>query len=156
MKKNRVFALTFIVIIGIVIGFIVSSNASTNTKSFTCEDVINQFKSNNLPLGKIVYITESNDPNNLLNRPKGYIGKVVFEVTGVEQNELEDLPEGGTLEIFETKELAKKRHDYIDSFEGMLAVKQWMYLKGNMLLRIDYEAKKSDADKFKEVFENIK
>ena len=71
------------------------------------------------------FVTEETDPNNSLNKPGWYIEKVYFSYVFVNQENVlgETLLEkavsaGGSIEVYRTVEDAKKRDEYLKTFDG--------------------------------------
>lgn len=73
---------------------------------------------------EIQSVTETNDPNGLLNKQGGYTASVYFadqQVSGIAP--AADLVEagneaGGNIEVYSSKDDAEKRNDYLSSFDG--------------------------------------
>ena len=139
-----------------------TSTISENTKDTnnrTPEEIINAFKDAGLPIGEVIIHDSKSDPNNLLGRPDGYIASAHFEDKTVDQIEPlsdddENLPLGGSIEIWPSQEGAQKRLDYmlkIDEVMNLQPLKQYRYLNDNILLRLEYEILPEDAEKYEEV-----
>lgn len=72
-------------------------------------------------------VTENNDPNGKLNKPGGYTATVYFESSNVNQSELysddnsligKGTDAGGSIEVYANEEDAKKREQYLATFDG--------------------------------------
>ena len=71
--------------------------------------------------------TEDHDPNGQLNKQGGYTAQIYFSSTLISPNAANRTPDqviedgtdgGGSIEIYKTTEEAKKREDYLGSFDG--------------------------------------
>ena len=125
-------------------------------------EIIQAFKDAGLPVGKVLIHTSASDPNKLLGRPDGYIGFAHFEDTNVEQdmpiNGEDALPKGGSIEVWKTSEEAQARKNYIEEVVkqmNMPALKQYMYLKDGVLLRLEYDIIPEQANKYNEVLQSL-
>jgi len=102
------------------------------------ESILLSLQATGLPIGDYVVYTAENDPNTLLGRPGQYIAKANFVDTtlGVGSS-LFDIAAGGSIEVFETAELAQGRADYIT---GVIAANpilvEYDFLNGPVLLRV--------------------
>ena len=72
-------------------------------------------------------VTEDNDPNGKLNKPGGYTATVYFESSNVNQSEVysddnsligKGTDAGGSIEVYVNEEDAKKRDQYLATFDG--------------------------------------
>lgn len=71
--------------------------------------------------------TEYNDPNGQLNKQGGYIADIFFSVDVINQNSIAGITlvekgtdAGGSIEIYNNVEDAKKRNEYLASFDGTI------------------------------------
>lgn len=113
------------------------NNLNVKTKEFT--DSIKQLKQvtnpnsdfivtrlNDIDLIKnIELVTEDNDPNNNLNKPKGYTTAAFFSSTLIndENSSGQDLIDvgtdaGGSIEVYVNEEDANNRNEYLSTFDG--------------------------------------
>lgn len=136
----------------------VDTKVDTNSPA----EIIQAFKDAGLPVGKVVVHTSASDPNKLLGRPDGYIASAHFEDNNVEQDmpiDGEDaLPKGGSIEVWKTPEEAQARKNYIEEVVkqmNMPALKQYMYLKDEVLLRLEYDIIPEQADKYNQVLQSL-
>lgn len=92
-------------------------------------------------------VTEDNDPNKKLNKQGGYTSQVYFTYNLVNQNNVigDSIIEkgtlgGGSIEVYKTVEDAKKRNDYLSSFDsdGLLKVGSHTVL-GTIVIRTSDE-----------------
>lgn len=74
---------------------------------------------------EIEAVTERNDPNGNLNKQGGYTAQVFFSYALVDQTEFEEdtvidkgTDCGGSVEVYRTENDAKKRDEYLSTFDG--------------------------------------
>jgi hypothetical protein len=104
----------------------------------SAESILLSLQAAGLPIGDYVVYTAENDPNTLLGRPGQYIAKANFVDTALGSgSSLFDIAEGGSIEVFETTELAQGRADYIT---GIIAANpilvEYDFINGPVLLRV--------------------
>jgi hypothetical protein len=104
----------------------------------SAESILLSLQAAGLPIGDYVVYTAENDPNTLLGRPGQYIAKANFVETALGSgSSLFDIAEGGSIEVFETTELAQGRADYIT---GIIAANpilvEYDFINGPVLLRV--------------------
>ena len=117
----------------------------------TAEGISNSLKENGLPMANIVVLTEVTDTNKLLGRPNQYISKTSFEDTRVTDSKV-----GGTVEVFANPTDAKVRKDYVESISNSSPMfLQYIYLKGNVLIRIEKELTPSQAVEYEAALSKI-
>lgn len=88
--------------------------------------------------------TEEDDPNKLLGRPNGYISKVAFADSRINQDEADRLKvgkdaieRGGSIEVFPDEEGAQARADYIQGVQrGGAFGSEYDYVRGGVLVRV--------------------
>lgn len=85
--------------------------------------------------------TAESDPNKILGRPGGYTSKASFTDTRIPADEVIGAREGaveygGSVEMFETEDAARKRKEYIDSFSGIQLAVEYSWVSGSVLLRV--------------------
>jgi hypothetical protein len=132
----------------------------TTVKVPTAREFIAGFKQAGLPVGKVRCYTESNDPNNLLGRPGGYIEKCNWADTRYPQNgdtkDFDYTLTGGSIETFEKPGGAAQRAEYLHAFEGPGILNPgytYQPKNANWVLRIDVELTKSQAQAYLKAFE---
>lgn len=119
----------------------------------TAEEIVNVFVESGLPITKIIVYDEETDENELLGRPNQYTSKVNFADDRAEQFDIEVNPVGGSVEVFNNKDDAKARHDYLDGIgKSSSLFAQYLYLYDNVLLRIDYNLTPSQAEQYEKAF----
>lgn len=91
-------------------------------------------------------VTEDNDPNGNLNKPGGYTATVYFESKNINQNEVygTDLIDkgtdaGGSIEVYANEEDAKKREEYLATFDGSILASGSHRVVGTVLVRTSNE-----------------
>ncbi len=103
-----------------------SNSNSENTTPLTQIFVIDVIKK----IPNIINIdaaTEYNDPNGQLNKQGGYIADIFFSVDVINQNSIAGITlvekgtdAGGSIEIYNNVEDAKKRNEYLANFDGTI------------------------------------
>lgn len=164
-KNNKVIyviAVIVILIIGALGVFLVNQNKKVSTnneqsKNMTAEDICSELKNSNSNIGKIVVYTSENDMNNLLGRPNQYTSKVNFADNRISQEYVEENDaKGGTIEVFENKTDMEKRKEYIEQISNSSSMfTQYIYSKGNVLLRLEKELTPEQAKEYEEAFYKI-
>jgi hypothetical protein len=88
-------------------------------------------------------VTKGSNPNDLMGRPGGHPSKIAFSDSRVKKSDAistdsDALDRGGSIEIYPTHDLAKKRGDYIQSIPagGGLLGTEYDYISGGMLVRV--------------------
>ena len=95
--------------------------------------------------------------NNLLGRPNQYTSKVNFADNRISQEYVEENDaKGGTIEVFENKTDMEKRKEYIEQISNSSSMfTQYIYSKGNVLLRLEKELTPEQAKEYEEAFYKI-
>lgn len=171
MKKKFLVAIIIlcIVIISSILIWIFRTQNNTistsvkNTK--TAEEIVNELKANISFIGNIVVYTEETDLNNLLGRPNQYISKATFQDTRLEQVNIDNEflteeerkePTGGTVEVFNNEEDMLKRKQYVESITSSIsALSEYIYTRGNVLLRLEHELTPEQAKEYEEALYEI-
>lgn len=134
-----------------------SSKGSSSTGEITdAESVAKALKAKELPIDNIIVYTDETDTNELLGRPNQYTSKVNFADTRAEQTDKDD-PVGGSVEVFDNQADAKTRYDYVDNIvkNGGSMFAQYLYLNGNVFLRIDGTLTPEQAKEYQTAFGKI-
>jgi len=132
-----------------------AKEAAQLAKVLTAEGIGNGIKANVPTMNGIVVYTEDTDTNKLLGRPNQYISKVSFADTRTEQLS-KDYPTGGSVEVFANPQDAKTRETYVDGISKSSPMfTQYLYLKGNVLLRIDGVLTPTQAKEYETAFGKI-
>lgn len=87
-------------------------------------------------------VTEDNDPNGNLNKPGGYTATIYFESKNVNQSQLfetdlikKGTEAGGAIEVYANEEDAKKREEYLATFDGGIFASGSHKVVGTTLIR---------------------
>lgn len=124
-----------------------------NIQEMTAEEIVAYFQACELSINKVISYDEETDTNGLLGRPNEYTSKVNFSDSRVEQYDEEENPVGGSIEVFNNSEDAKKRYDYVEAVTSSSSLfGQYLYLYENVFLRIDYDLTPSQAKEYEQVF----
>jgi hypothetical protein len=156
MKKILYLLLSLIIILALVgCGSpAVVAPAPTSTvaaQPVTAKGISDSLKANGLPMTNIVVLTEATDTNKLLGRPNQYTSKTSFEDTRVTDSKV-----GGTVEVFANPTDAKTRKDYVERISSSSPMfLQYIYLKGNVLIRIEKDLTPSQATEYEVVLDKI-
>lgn len=131
-----------IILSGVLLIALVACGGSK--KALTAEEYGNKLKEAGLSIENVEVTTKENDKNQLMGRPNQYTSKINFD--------------NGSIEVFENKDDAQKRKDYIDSIgKKMNAVAEYSYINDiGVLLRIDKKVTPDDAKKYEDEFLKIK
>ena len=118
MKK----LLAFLLACSVLLTIVACGNSPTNTPS---EERVIECLEKVPGILEIAAVTEENDPNGLLNKAGSYVACVYFSYVLVDEDELygDDLIDcgtnaGGCIEVYKNKEDARKRNDYLETFDG--------------------------------------
>lgn len=89
-------------------------------------------------------VSESNDPNQMLNKEGGYSGCIYFSLSSIQNAVGADAIEkgtdgGGAIEIYQTLEDAQKRCEYLSQYDGTLLYSGSYAIIGTMVIRVSYE-----------------
>lgn len=133
-----------------------SATPVSKPASLDAKGVVDSLKSKGLPIENIIVYTEANDENKLLGRPNQYTSKVNFADKRAAQTDSKN-PVGGSVEAFVNESDAKARYDYVDAIvkKGGSMFSQYLYLTGNVLLRIDGALTPSQAKEYQKAFNEI-
>lgn len=90
-------------------------------------------------------VTESNDPNQLLNVDGGYTFCVYFSIDGINQNSIggtsiidKGTDAGGAIEVYKTVTDAQNRCDYLSQFDNTLLYSGSYAILGTTVIRTSY------------------
>ena len=102
----------------------------------------------------VVNHTEESDPNNMLGRPGGYTSKVDFYDARYPNSD-DSMISPNTIEVYETKNAATKRVEYIEAVTtDMPMLRTYMYQSGASVLRLDRELTPTIAREYEAAFVN--
>lgn len=150
MKRTIVALIALITLISCTPRYSIASESPTPTSA----EYIDLFVKAGLPVDKIFVFDEETDPNNLLGRPGEYTSKASFTDKRLDQID-EDDPNGGTIEVFETKKdmLSRKRH--IENMYDLFPIlKMYIFVSADELaiLRISYDLTPKKAKEYSDIF----
>ena len=126
--------------------------------TMTAEIVLNVLADSGLPIGDSIVYTAETDPNELLGRPGGYVGKVNFRDTRlpVEYQDEFDTGDGGSIEVFPTVEAATLRAEYIAAIGAASpAFSEYHVQNGNVLLRLSRRLTPDQVEEYSNVMANL-
>jgi hypothetical protein len=133
------------------------------TKQPTARALIEGFKQRGLPVGKVVCYNDENDPNDLLNRPGGYVEKCDW----ADKREKQDAAKydyndpdsgfdliGGSIETYEEAEGAASRAEELRAFEGGILSTGYSFTPkdAKWVLRVDQELTKAQEQAYLDAF----
>ena len=154
MKKLTLFIIALTTCVALVAcGGGTSKNGLTNNPSV--EDVKTALSAIS-DIATIEIVTEDNDPNEQLGKQGGYTGCVFFKSSLVDESEIyvddgDDINSaidcgtdgGGCLEIYANAGDAKKRDDYLASFDGTALTSGSHKVLGTVVIRTSSKLKAS-------------
>jgi hypothetical protein len=117
----------------------------------TASSVLAFIQAKGLPITGITTYDENTDPNHLLGRPNGYLSKVAWQDTRVDQTDQPDDPGGveygGSIEVFANSTKALARANYIGAISQASPAlgDGYDYLKGPILIRVSGTLNPDDA-----------
>jgi hypothetical protein len=118
------------------------------------QQVLEGLRTASLPIDKVRTITAESDSNQLLGRPHQYTSKIDFIDTRFPEGKLEEAI--NNIEVFSKDEDAAKRRDYIDGImKDMPLATQYLYLRKNVLLRINGAVSPAAATEYEKAVEKI-
>lgn len=107
-------------------------------------------------------VTEDNDPNGNLNKPGGYTSTVYFAYDKVKADWLDGTiiengtSGGGGIEVYVTEDDAKKREEYLASFDGSVWASGSHVVIGTILVRTSDELTASQQKELeKQIVDNL-
>ena len=93
----------------------------------------------------IAAATEYNDPNGQLNKEGGYVAHVYFSVDVIDQDQIlgvtlieKGTNAGGSIEVYKTVNDAKKRDEYLSTFDGTVFTSGSHKVVGTCVVRTSY------------------
>jgi hypothetical protein len=123
----------------------------------SAESVLLALQEAGLPIGDYVVYSAEDDPNELLGRPGQYIAKVNFiDTTVVDAPIAYDVAEGGSIEVFESQDLAQARSDYVQSVtQTVPTLIEYDFVVGTVLLRLSKSLTPDDAGAYEAALATI-
>lgn len=121
--------------------YVIISQITNPNKSWVMERLKNVSE-----ITKVEAVTKQNDPNGLLGKKGGYTACIYFTVKSINSNSVKGntvvdkgTDAGGAIEIYETKEYALNRCDYLSQFDGTLLYSGSYAVVGTMVIRTSYK-----------------
>lgn len=126
------------------------NNNFNNLNINSIESYLNQID----VISDVCIVTEENDPNGQLNKQGGYIGALFFSHSSINNEVSSDSCKkgargGGSIEIYANENDAKKRNDYLSTFDGSILA-DYHQIKGSIIVRISNELTASEQNKLYE------
>lgn len=91
-------------------------------------------------------VTKDKNPNDMLNKDGGYYGCLYFTISLIDEKSVpgksiveKGTDTGGAIELFNNLDYAKKRCEYLASFDGTLLTTGSYVLVGTMVIRTSYK-----------------
>jgi Na+-transporting methylmalonyl-CoA/oxaloacetate decarboxylase gamma subunit len=158
--------LVVLLLLGVVIMAVsvVGSGSQVSIPSFrspqSASEVLQELKDNEIPIGESIVYTAKNDPNDLLGRPNHYTSKVNFTDTRLKPDPIADdkfdVQNGGSIEVFENKNDAIRRKEYVDSIgKGFSPISEYTYRDGTVLLRLSHRLLPKQAAEYENALKDI-
>lgn len=133
-----------------------STEAVAEDKATTATEVAEAIKADVPEVGKVVTITEDNDPNDKIGRPNGYTdGAVLFDKRAEPTDSEPTIDQGASLTVWPDDASAKAWSEHIQSLleeAGGLIGSEYHYQSGGMLLRVTGVLKPSEAKAYEDAF----
>lgn len=147
MKKSITVLLVLVLALPLV--------ACSQKPQMTASEIVLALQDAGLPIDNIIEYTAETDPNESLGRPGSYTQKVNFADTRLDQYDSSD-PQGGTVEVFENKEDATNRREYVEEIsETMPVIGYYCYQVDNVLLRVQYNLTPTEAAEYEAALNQI-
>lgn len=132
-----------------------------NSANVSVKDILEQVQSEAGTIEGFEIATEKTDSNNLLNKQGGYVELGWFFDSRIEKDmEKTGTARGGAIEKFKTEKEAKKRDEYLASFDGTMLRSGYHEQCGVFVIRVSNELiaseQKEIAEKIKKAFSSNK
>jgi hypothetical protein len=108
----------------------------------TAESVVTFFQNHGFPITGVIAYNVTTDPNHLLGRPNGYLSKVAWQDTRIDQTyqpeDPGDVKWGGSIEVFSDSTKALARANYLGAISQAASAlgDGYDYLLGSILVRL--------------------
>jgi hypothetical protein len=142
---------------------VASGGSQVSVPSFgapqSADEVLQELKDRDLPIGKSVAYTAKNDPNDLLGRPNQYTSKVMFKDNRLNPDPIAnefDVQNGGSIEVFEDEDDAIARAKYLKNLTKSLSpLAEYSYRKGTVLLRLSHRLTPDQAAEYEDALKDV-
>lgn len=114
----------------------------------TVKSVIEKLKSSGIPIVYDIIYTDETDPNGPDGRD--YLEKGNFADSRIETEYSKDEPQSGSIEIFESKEKAEDRADYLESLDFLDSFANRL-ISDNILIRLSKDYSDEQIDQFVDI-----
>lgn len=124
----------------------------------SAESIVVALQTQGLPIGQYIVYDEDDDPNELLGRPGGYIGKVNFQDSRLEpKSDNFDTGDGGSVEVFANEADLQKRISHLQSVWNSISLfrPDVLYSNGAVLLRVSSRLKTTESDEYGTTLKNL-
>lgn len=155
-KKKKILMVSMITTILCVSMFIITY-AVNKKPNMTAEQVVMKMQEAGLPIDHVIVYDVQTDVNKLMGRPNQYISKINFADTRLEQHDIDNNPNGGTIETFNNTSDLNRRKDHNEKVMKQYPVfTEYLFVNGNYILRLSKDLTKDQADEYKKAFMDIK
>ena len=142
---------------------VASGGSQVSVPSFgapqSADEVLQELKDRDLPIGKSVSYTAKNDPNDLLGRPNQYTSKVMFEDTRLNPDPVADkfdVQNGGSIEVFKDEDDARARAKYLKELtKSFSPFAEYSYREGTVLLRLSHRLTPKQATEYEDALKDL-
>ncbi len=122
-------------------------------------EVVQRLENEGLPIGGVETYNAENDPNELLGRPGQYTSKANFKDTRLESEPFSEgfnIRNGGSVEVFETEEEAKRREEYLRTIsEATSMFAEYSYRDDRVLLRLSRRLTPEKAEEYETALQEV-
>lgn len=122
-------------------------------------EVVQRLEDQGLPIGGVETYNAENDPNELLGRPGQYTSKANFKDARLEPEPFSegfDIRNGGSVEVFETEEEAKRREEYLRTISETVSMfAEYSYRDDRVLLRLSRRLTPEQAEEYETALQEV-
>jgi hypothetical protein len=147
--------LFLLVVVAATIWVVISLMSATPGAS----EAVQRLEEEGLPIGEVETYNVDNDPNELMGRPGQYISKSIFNDTRLDPDPISeefDVQNGGSIEVFENKNDAVRREEYLrDVTQAIGPFAEYSYREGAVLLRLSHRLTPKQAKEYEAAFKDV-
>jgi hypothetical protein len=125
----------------------------------SADEVLQELKDRELPVGESVAYTAKTDPNDLLGRPNQYTSKVMFKDTRLNPDPIAkefDVQNGGSIEVFKDEDDAIARTKYLKNLtKSFSPFAEYSYREGTVLLRLSHRLTPKQAREYEDALKDV-